>query len=64
MAAGRLAREVWATKPLSDFVGPLLIPGETLLPPDATEEQWKSVLTSTGIFFLPFPPLLSFQAFI
>lgn len=43
---GRIARKLWSTKPLSDFVGDLVSPGEEVLPTNATDEQWARFLTS------------------
>lgn len=43
---GRIARKLWSTEPLSDFVGDLVSPGEEVLPKNATDEQWAQFLTS------------------
>lgn len=43
---GRIARQLWSTKPLSDFVGDLVSPGKEVLPKNATDEQWAHFLTS------------------
>lgn len=43
---GKIARKLWSTEPLSDFVGPLLVPGDLVLPENATDEQWAQFLTS------------------
>lgn len=43
---GKIARKLWSTDPLSDFVGPLLVPGDLVLPENATDEQWAQFLTS------------------
>lgn len=44
---GKIARKLWATKPLSDFVGDLIAPGGEVLPENATDEQWTQFLTSS-----------------
>lgn len=43
---GRIARKLWSTKPLTDFVGDLVAPGDAVLPENATDEQWAQFLTS------------------
>lgn len=43
---GKIARKLWSTKPLSDFVGDLVAPGAEVLPENATDEQWAQFLTS------------------
>lgn len=43
---GKIARKLWSTEPLSDFVGDLISPGAEVLPANATDEQWAQFLTS------------------
>jgi choline dehydrogenase len=43
---GRIARELWSTKPLTDLVGEFVTPGEAALPKDATVAQWAEFLIS------------------
>lgn len=50
---GRIARKLWSTKPLSDFVGDLVSPGEEVLPQNATDEQWAQFLTGACEYNLP-----------
>lgn len=44
--AGRIARKLWSTKPLSEFTGDFITPGEAALPKNATDAQWAEFLTS------------------
>lgn len=44
---GKIARKLWSTEPLSDFVGDLIAPADGVLPGNATDEQWAQFLTST-----------------
>lgn len=44
---GRLARKIWSNKPLSDLAGDFVVPGDAVLPEDATDAQWTEFLTSS-----------------
>ncbi|KAI8953718.1 GMC oxidoreductase [Xylaria longipes] len=44
IGAGRLARKIWSTKPLSDFASAILVPGNTTLPENATDAEWAAFL--------------------
>jgi choline dehydrogenase len=48
MAAGRLAQEMWATAPASNFVTGNTVPGPSILPYPATDEEWTSFIRSTS----------------
>lgn len=47
LEVGRLARKIWSTKPLSDLVGDLIVPGDAVLPVNATDAQWAEFLTNS-----------------
>uniref|UniRef100_A0A8H7K9D8 Transcription factor domain-containing protein n=1 Tax=Bionectria ochroleuca TaxID=29856 RepID=A0A8H7K9D8_BIOOC len=38
-----------STKPLSDLVGDLIVPGDAVLPENATDSQWAEFLTSSSL---------------
>jgi choline dehydrogenase len=44
---GRMARSMWSTPPLSDTVSSLIMPGDAVLPVNATDEQWDKFLINT-----------------
>lgn len=47
IGAGRLAREIWSTKPLSDLVSAFISPGEAVLPINVTDVQWADFITTS-----------------
>ncbi|KAI0546091.1 GMC oxidoreductase [Xylaria curta] len=47
IGAGRLARRIWSTKPLSNFTSAFLVPGDAALPKNATDAEWTDVLKSS-----------------
>ncbi|KAI0379626.1 putative GMC oxidoreductase [Hypomontagnella monticulosa] len=44
---GRLSQELWYTSPISDLVNSNLVPGEEVLPRNATNAQWATYLASS-----------------
>ncbi|KAI0971691.1 GMC oxidoreductase [Xylaria arbuscula] len=49
MGAGRLSRELWSTQSLDKFTATFLVPGDSVLPPNATDTQWTKYLTSSCV---------------
>ncbi|VUC32404.1 unnamed protein product [Clonostachys rosea] len=49
LEVGRIARKIWSTKPLSDLAGDLIVPGDAVLPENATDAQWAEFLTSSCV---------------
>lgn len=47
LKVGRIARKMWSTKPLSELAGNLTVPGDTVLPENATDAEWTEFLTSS-----------------
>jgi choline dehydrogenase len=45
---GKLVQNVWATSPLSDIVVENVVPGDSSLPANATDAQWRAFATGTG----------------
>ncbi|KAI1380772.1 hypothetical protein F4677DRAFT_197923 [Hypoxylon crocopeplum] len=39
LKVGRIARKMWSTKPLSELAGGLLVPGDAVLPENATDAE-------------------------
>jgi choline dehydrogenase len=48
IALGQLVHSFWQTSPASSIALTPLLPGEDVLPADATEEQWRAYLLSQG----------------
>lgn len=48
IAAGKLARKIYSTKPLSDLAGSFVAPGYETLPSNATDEEWTQFLVRSG----------------
>lgn len=44
---GRLSQDLWYTEPVSDLVVSNVLPGESILPRNATDEQWTAFISST-----------------
>ncbi|KAI1777773.1 putative GMC oxidoreductase [Hypoxylon cercidicola] len=44
---GRLSQELWYTSPISDLVVSNVLPGESILPRNATDAQWTAFISST-----------------
>ncbi|KAI1386571.1 GMC oxidoreductase [Hypoxylon trugodes] len=49
LKVGRIARRMWSTKPLSELAGDLTVPGDTVLPENATDAEWTEFLTSSCV---------------
>ncbi|KAI3317922.1 GMC oxidoreductase [Xylariaceae sp. AK1471] len=49
MSAGRLARKIWSTEPLSPLKRAFLVPGDSVLPENATDKEWTEYLTSSCV---------------
>lgn len=47
--SGRLARKIWNIKPLRDFAGTFLVPGDAVLPENATDAEWTEFLTGPSM---------------
>ncbi|KAL2206892.1 glucose oxidase [Sarocladium strictum] len=48
IALGQLVQSFWSTEPASSIALTSILPGETILPAEATPEQWRSYLLSQG----------------
>ncbi|KAI1768750.1 putative GMC oxidoreductase [Hypoxylon sp. FL1150] len=44
---GRLSQKLWFTNPVSDLVVSNVLPGESILPRNATDDQWAAFISST-----------------
>ncbi|XXH04816.1 hypothetical protein Hte_011238 [Hypoxylon texense] len=44
---GRLSQELWYTDPVADLVVSNVLPGESILPRNATDDQWTAFISST-----------------
>lgn len=49
LKVGRIARNMWSTQPLSELAGEFLVPGDTVLPANATDAEWREFLNSTCV---------------
>lgn len=47
---GKLSRDFWATEPIGGLIQSQILPGEDVLPNNATAEQWEDFVRSTSKF--------------
>lgn len=59
VAAGKLAQVYWAEAPAKDYVIENIVPGTSVLPLHATDEQWKSFTTGSCKCLKPFSALMA-----
>jgi choline dehydrogenase len=48
IGSGRLAQKVWNTPPLSTLTTANVIPGDAVLPANASDSQWEAYIKNTG----------------